>query len=275
MSSYRSRLVPARAFLPDWAENDVTAFLSDLVREHREFRYGKFIYVFVEPEELEEQDDKLTLVTLAKIRREFFAQYFDREEWRLIDRALPGMRSEERSYLLIADDGLLIIEERRPALSWTLILRVVTGFAKDAFEGIGSLVIHPLGKTVDVVEAISQWEGISRISFRKLQISNPNARRVFERMEDVLRDANADESTIAFSSEEAALNISEDSLIRSGIELSNEGYGDYTIEGEREGESVSLSRRQALLKHVVEYGTRMEWADRAISILRRLMDRGG
>ncbi len=271
---FRSRLVPIRAFLPHWVEEDVTAFLHRLVQEHRQYQYGKFTYVFVEPETLEIDQNSFLVVTLAKIRREHFAQYFDPEKWRLVERPLPGMRSEERSFLLIGEDGLLIVEERKPWLRMSLIARVISGFAEEAFETIGRLVLTPLGVTADVLATISGWEGVTRIRFRELQTSNPEARRVFERMERVLRDANAEKTTIVFSNEEGALNTAEDSLIRSGIELSNEGYGEYSIEGEQEGQAVSVSKRHAILKHRVQYGTMREWADAAIALWKRIR-RGG
>jgi hypothetical protein len=236
-------------------QEDLHGVVRDILMTHQEYRMGRFIYVFMGVTEEQTSEGVFIRGTMAKIRGEYFAEYFDRERWIVVERRLPGLRSEEKSNFFVMPDGIMVFEERKPFISVNIFTKVLRGFAKDVRPTLGVLIVTPIGETTDVVETVMMWDGVNEVRFSELMLSNPEAHPLFERMEDVLENANADKAAIDFKNEEGALNMEESSIIRSGIELCGRGYGDYRIVGEERGEKVEITKRQRLVKRLVSYET--------------------
>jgi hypothetical protein len=141
------------------------------------------------------------------------------------------------AYFAIIPSEKLIMYERKRYIGHKQFKNVFVEGFNQFYDSEGLLEIKFIEQKGEFKEILSEASKIPKAKFKHLEPTNPDFTEESERIDEALREMNAESAKLEAENEEESLEFGDGSLLGSAIALVSEGYGkfsiDYIINGER------------------------------------------
>jgi hypothetical protein len=234
-----------------------------------------FFYAIVDPQTRTLDGDRVVFAKLAKIRIARQAQFWDERNWKTIPARLPGQQAESQVRFVAFEDNIIAFEERRPYIPKSTFLRVLpTLYTIAADQALRVLRLELLKDEREVTVWLEAHERVVKVRFEGLRKPNPIDDPILAKIKKEIDETNARNMT--FENKDQGVKADEGSLIRSGVKLCQEGYGEFDIEATTGAEEPERrTSREFTLSKRVEYQDDREFIEKTWREKRRIRRRPG
>lgn len=210
--------------------------------------------------------DDLIIGKLGRVRKRKTKTYYDKEKRDFKD---EEVEDEDGSYsnFFIDCSKMLIIFERRKIVGQMQFRDVFSNDYNTFFKQEEGMSIEFL-KDETKIEEIIKDATIHYMNFTVVP-TNPDAFLETRIIDEELKRMQAKKAKLRFENKEGGMKIEEDSIASSAIALCNRGYGDYTIDYEKEGKTGRISSKRKAIAHEEK---RPKTAEEAIKIAKKLLE---
>jgi len=271
-----STVIFGRYALERWKGQQYIDILENFCNTHVKYedQYRRFFYAIVDPQTRRFDGDRVVFAKLAKIRIALQAQFWDESNWRTIPARLPGQQAESQARFVAFEDNIIAFEERKPYISKAMFLRVLPIlYSNAADEALRVLRLELLKDEREIVEWLRDHERVVRVRFEGLRKPNPIDDPILAKIKRQIDETNAKNMAFENTDPEQGLKADEGSLIRSGLDLCKEGFGEFDIEAVSGQAAERRTSREFTLTKRITYEDDREFIEKTWTEKRRLRRR--
>ena len=201
------------------------------------------------------EDEGLLRGTFGRVRKHEFGEVYDKQKKEFKKKQLPETADITLEFIISHRQHIILFESSTvvdPAYFASKFVKIYSNTSS-----LAELVIDFIFVERDVYETIKSWDRVEKITFKKLRPSNPSSLDDFADIEALLKETKSENTAIEFQAANdkgtdpndenknpnRGLNY-ESKLIKQGLALSANGYGDAKIIGEKEGRREEVETRK-------------------------------
>jgi len=250
---HKSRGIIARIRLLGWSENDVSKRIFKLMdgetiledpKSTLDWRFGNRLKIELD----DPKGEEIYFGRLGKIGREHVHEVYNEVKKEFI--VSPGQPSASHSNFIVYPKENLIVFEERADIKIKKFISVFAHMYLKAFQDLSRILIEPISEPYTLSQIQKDFEKIVEVDLHVVR-SNPESDPEFQPIEKILHETGSSEWSTKFQNPREGLKA-DSPIIKGGIKLSSEGYGDYKIvamKGEQRREFISVEQA---IKIVVE-----------------------
>lgn len=241
---------------------------TDKFHDKNQFRYGFF--------DVAELTDDFVYGRLVKYKRLLEGEIVDEESHRTELGGLPYGIVAKSDFFLHYKSGVIAY---RPLASRISAKQFRFVFARIFEAGHDNFFVNAQVETIDegirVEEAIKRFEIIRKVSF-DIHPTNPSNRDVYKRIDERLKQLNAEKLKQTIEADERGLNknaLLDDDVYRSLI-MATDGYGNGSIQGVAEGRTMVITTGDSpVRKEIVESPDPLEMLESLLPAFKQIWNR--
>lgn len=219
---------------------------SDPYKEPNKWRS---VWVFANVEEVEIEGDKVLFGIFGKIKEKGMENTYDLQTKRLTKFYIDKNIAQSFSFFIINPKTQVIIFEEKKNLRHKKFKRMFTKTYDYFYKQNTTLEIDLLKDETQLLDDLENKKVI-KIVFN-LRPSNPETRREYELIDNLLQKARAENAEIKLENEDKGLSFEEEGLTRQGVGSVSAGYGDYKATVEIDEHVKTISSKDNILREVI------------------------
>ncbi len=226
--------------------------ITKLLKEsgpYKEPTKWRSVWVFANVEEKEIDGDKVLFGIFGKIKEKGMENTYDIQTKRLTKFYIDKNIAQSFAFFIINPKTQVIIFEEKKNLRHKKFKKMFARTYNFFYDQDTTLEVDLLKDETELLDDL-ETKKVIRIVFN-IRPSNPETRREYELIDDLLQKARAESAEIKLENEDKGLSFEEKGLTRQGVGSVSAGYGDYKATVEVDDEVKTISSKDSILREVI------------------------
>src|SRR3989338_1158828 len=193
---------------------------------------------------------------LGKIKKSKIRTVYDDNKEDFIE--LEDMVGDaEVSHFCIFFKEHIILFERRPNLGHKELIYIFSEYYNKLFDHKGGMDIGLLQNKAEIIKILKQAEKLTLVKFNLIP-SNPDNSDDLKKMDEALKEINADKAKFEVENKEDGLEFKKPNLLTSSFALCDRGYGSYVLTYKKGDQELKIESRSKIIKESLDLPSETE-----------------